>query len=193
MATILGLHGSSGHPAVIRSVIDALDLQADILCPEGGFADGPGFTFFRRNPDFSIPVDTVLELARQSLAPGGFACLAGSGPLALFGYSSGAVFATAQLAVAPQRIAGAILLRPQVLAEDFAFPALNGMPVLLLSGRSDPRRKPHHAALLGTQLDAAGARLTHHALDTGHEIGPQDVKLSRAWIAGHLPEWRPQP
>ncbi len=194
MVTVLGLHGSSGRPASISSIIDALDLQAEVHCPQGRFADGTGFTFFRRNPDFSIPQELLLELARESFAPDGFAGLQDEEPLALVGYSSGAVFATAQLAVAPQRIAGAILLRPQVLAEDFLFPALNGAPVLLLSGLRDPRRKPHHATMLAAQLQKAGARVTHHALDTGHEPAPEDVSLARAWIADHLPQLlSPQP
>jgi phospholipase/carboxylesterase len=104
------------------------------------------------------------------------------------GYSSGAIFATALLAVAPQLFVGAILLRPQVIAEDFVFPKLSKKPVLIISGLYDSRRQPHHALRLAEQLSAAGAHVTHHALEAGHGWAPDnsDLTLAGSWMAGNL-------
>lgn len=64
MLMTLGLHGSSGHPDVIRSFVEALAPRIPCFCPSGTFPDGDGLTFFQRRPDFNIPAETVLDLAR---------------------------------------------------------------------------------------------------------------------------------
>jgi phospholipase/carboxylesterase len=185
MFSILGLHGSHGHPDVIRSFAEKLTPDITCHCPRGSFADGEGFTFFRRNADFSIPVEPLLDIAGDSLAPSGFLSALGAEPLLALGYSSGAIFATALIAIAPSRFSGAILLRPQVISQTFVFPNLSGKPVLIISGLSDTRRKPEHAILLAEQLSNAGADVTHHAIDAGHALAPDDanVLLCRSWMS----------
>lgn len=183
MFAMLGLHGSSGHPALIQSFIDRLAPDAPSCCPRGAFADGDGFTFFKRNPDFSIPVDELLDLAKESVSPSGIVSGVTSGKILAVGYSSGAIFAAGQLAVAPRLFVGAILLRPQVIADDFTFPNLSGRPVLIISGLHDNRRQPHHALQLAQQLRKAEANVTHHALEAGHGWDDRDLALARTWMA----------
>lgn len=185
MFALLGLHGSSGHPAFIRSFIEKLAPDVSSICPEGTFPDGDGFTFFKRRPDFSIPEEELLDLARDSVSPAGFVCASGSETMLAVGYSSGAIFATALLAVAPHLFVGAILLRPQVISEGFAFPDLSAKPMLILSGLNDSRRQPHHALQLAEQLSAANADVSHHALEAGHGLAPDDADLTLAasWMA----------
>jgi phospholipase/carboxylesterase len=188
MYVVLGLHGSSGHPANIQNFVDRLAPDAPSWCPRGTFADGDGFTFFKRNPDFSIPAEELLHLAERSLLPCGFVSgIAGEKILAV-GYSSGAIFATAQISVAPQMFVGALLLRPQPLAEDFAFPDLSGKPILILSGLEDNRRQPHHAKQLARQLRDAQANVTHHELKAGHGWASDDLDLTlaRKWMMENL-------
>lgn len=188
MYSILGLHGSSGHPAFIQSFIDRLAPDCPSCCPRGTFADGEGFTFFKRNPDFSIPINELLDLAKDSVGPLGFASQVTSAKILAVGYSSGAIFASGQLAVAPRLFVGAILLRPQVIADDFNFPELLGKPVLIISGLHDTRRQPHHALQLTQQLRHAGANVTHHALEAGHGWASDDLDftLARTWMAEKL-------
>lgn len=182
---ILGLHGSSGHPAFIESFIARLAPDSPAFCPRGTFADGDGFTFFRRRPDFSIPAGELMELARQAVSPAGILGEYGGEVMLAVGYSSGAIFASALLAAAPQRFAGAILLRPQVIAEDFEFPDLFGKPVLVISGLHDTRRQPHHALQLVQQLAAAGADVGHRTLEAVHALAADDsdLAIAREWMA----------
>ena len=189
MFGIIGLHGSSGHPLAMQSFIEELAPGVPCFCPQGSFVDGSGFTFFKRRPDFGIPAAELLRLASASLDTGGFIADFARQPMLAVGYSSGAIFATALLAVAPQALIGTILLRPQSIADDFAFPKLNRKPVLLLSGNQDTRRHPRHAQQLATQLAQAGADVTHHALDAGHAWAPDnaDLTLARAWLGKHFP------
>lgn len=188
MFAILGLHGSSGQPAFIRKFVERLAPEVPSYCPQGTFSDGDGFTFFKRRPDFSIPEEKLLELAGASIAAGGLVSEFGSQTMLAVGYSSGAIFATGLLAVAPHLFVGAILLRPQAISEDFVFPDLSGKPVLILSGRHDSRRQPHHALQLAEQLSQAGADVTHHVLEAGHGLAPDDADLTLAasWMATAL-------
>lgn len=191
MFEILGLHGSSGHPNLIQSYISRLAPDIPSYCPRGAFADGEGFTFFRRKLDFSIPTDELLDLAKNSISPSGFVAKVAKKKLLVVGYSSGAVFATAQLAVAPHLFIGAVLLRPQPIAHDFTFPDLartasHRIPILMTSGLQDSRRQPHHALQLAHQLRHAGADVTHYALDAGHDLASPDLTLARTWMAENL-------
>ena len=107
--------------------------------------------------------------------------------LLVIGYSSGAVFAEALLAVAPHLFAGTVLLRPQPIADDFTFPTLSypvGKPILIISGLQDNRRQPYHAPKLACQLQHAEAVVTHHALEAGHDWAShdRDFSLARTWL-----------
>lgn len=89
------------------------------------------------------------------------------------------------MSVMPDRFAGAILLRPEPLAEEFAFPEIQGKPVIILAGRHDERRRPDDATRLAAQLSLARAEVTLHTLDSGHGWAPhdEDVILARSWLA----------
>ncbi len=187
MVGILGLHGSSGHPGLMEPFIKQLAPGVDSCLPTGTLPDGDGFTFFARRRDGSIPEDEVLELAKRSLRVDG--CVAHCQliePL-IVGFSSGAIFGSALLAVAPERFAGAILMRPQPISDDFEFPLLAGKPVLVLSGMQDSRRKPEHARMVTSQLRAAGAAATFHEIETGHGWTEVDVQLTKAWLGQTFP------
>lgn len=187
MISMLGLHGSSGHPHFIDDFIEKLAPELLRNCPRGTIADGEGFTFFKRRADKSIPPQELIDLAKESLSDGGCVSAYGMSNMLVVGFSSGAIFGTALLSVAPEAFAGAILLRPQPISEGFSFPDLSGKPVLIISGMNDQRREPHHAFRVGEQLSTAGASVTHHDLDIGHGLAADDLALARAWMTENFP------
>ncbi|WP_426130818.1 alpha/beta hydrolase [Pararhizobium sp. PWRC1-1] len=189
MIGILGLHGSSQHPAFISEFLVRLAPERQYRSPKGPFADGDGFTFFKRRTDRSIPLDEIMALARQGVSADGFVTVSGLAEILLVGYSSGAIFSSALLAVAPERFVGAILLRPQPISDDFTFPELSGKPVLIISGLHDERREPQHASRIAEQLTDANAALTHHQLDAGHAWSPdnRDLLIARTWLDENFP------
>jgi phospholipase/carboxylesterase len=156
-----------------------------LIAPRGSHSQGAGYTFFRRQSDGSIPCAELLVCAEQWLSDSpGFASSSNE-TILVVGYSSGAIFAEALLAVAPDRFTGAVLLRPEPIAAKFSFPPLIGMPILILAGRHDERRRPDGAVQLAAQLRMARADVTLHLLDTGHDWEPhdQDAVLARSWLA----------
>jgi phospholipase/carboxylesterase len=185
MITLLALHGSSRDETDLVGFSRQIAPDASLVATRGPFPDGSGFTFFRRRPDRSIDSAEIISLAGQWLSRDAKVSLPEQGKIILVGYSSGAIFAEALLAVMPQRFAGAILLRPEPLSADFIFPEMVGKPIIVLEGRHDERRRPGDAALLAVQLRSALAEVTLHTLDTGHGWAPhdEDAVLVRSWLA----------
>jgi phospholipase/carboxylesterase len=186
MFTLLALHGSSRDETDLAEYAIRIAPQARVIAPRGTFQEGDGFTFFKRRADRTIAAAEVVTLARQWLSKGLNPLPPASERVVIAGYSSGAVFAEALLSVMPDRFAGAILMRPEPLSPDFAFPDLTGRPILILAGEHDERRRPAEAPLLAAQLDAVGAKVTLHILDSGHGWAPfdEDIILARAWLTG---------
>jgi phospholipase/carboxylesterase len=133
--------------------------------------------------------EELIALARESISANGFVFACGLKEMLVVGYSSGAIFGTALLALAPESFVGAILLRPQPISDDFTFPELSGKLVLIISGLHDNRREPRHASQVAEQLIAANAVVTHHALDAGHGWAPNgdDLVLARSWMDENFP------
>lgn len=185
MITLLALHGSSRDEPDLRQYAQRIAPDARVVAPRGPYAEGSGHTFFKRRPDRSINSSEIVALAAQWLSDNADTVLAPPGQLIVVGYSSGAIFAEALLSAMPDRFAGVILLRPEPLATEFAFPEMPGKPVIVLAGRHDERRRPDDATRLAAQLAAAQAEVTLHTLETGHGWAShdQDVVLVRSWLA----------
>ena len=186
MATLrlVTFHGSAQNETALSAFAHEVAPDWPHLAPRGPITSGEGFTFTARRADRSIDTNAVVALARETLSPTGDLGAMG-GSLVALGYSSGAIFISALLSIAPERFAGAVLLRPEPLADDFVFPAMVAMPVLILSGKNDDRRKPCAAPRLATQLSDAGSIVTHHALEAGHGWAPNhaDAILTRSWLS----------
>lgn len=185
MVALLALHGSARDETDLAEFSRRIAPHARLIAPRGPFPDANGFTFFRRRPDRSIASTEVVDLAREWLSRAATLLPADTREVVLAGYSSGAIFAEALLSVAPERFAGAILLRPEPLSPGFTFPDMPGKPILVLAGRYDERRRPDDALVLATQLGAARAKVSLHVLDAGHGWAAQDADgtLARTWLA----------
>jgi phospholipase/carboxylesterase len=102
-------------------------------------------------------------------------------PIAV-GFSNGANIAAAVLQLRPEALAGAALLRAMVPLQDPPAADLNGKPVLILSGASDPIVPAENAKRLASLLQTARANVEHRVLPTGHGLSQTDVALTKAWI-----------
>lgn len=185
MVTLLALHGSSRDETDLADFCGRIAPGARLVAPRGAFAEGSGYTFFRRRADRSIDSVETIALAARWLSENAADFPPEPEQIILAGYSSGAIFAEALLSVMPGGFAGAILLRPEPLAADFVFPDMSGKPVLVIAGRHDERRRPDDAARLAAQLEIARAKVTLHELNAGHGWAPddEDILLARSWLA----------
>lgn len=102
-------------------------------------------------------------------------------PLAL-GYSNGANMALALLALHPDALRGAALLRPVLPLDPMPESDLGGLPVLVLHGQGDPYAA--HAGGVAPYLREHGAHVTEATLPGGHALGQGDVAALQRWWAG---------
>lgn len=185
MLTILALHGSGRDETDLIEFCRHLAPEAYIRTPRGSFAQADGFTFVRRQPDRSIAAAEVVKLATDWILHEFETPVGKSEAVIAVGYSSGAIFAEALLAVAPDMFAAAILLRPEPLASGFCFPRMSAKPILIVAGKRDERRLNNDASVLAEQLHEAGAGVSLHVIDAGHGWAQddKDIVVARSWLA----------
>ena len=105
-------------------------------------------------------------------------------PIAL-GFSNGANIAWSLLLHDPELLAGAILMRAMMPFDPRPLPDLDGVPVLILAGASDPLVPADQAALLAAFLGEAGADVTYEVVQGGHGLTGDDLSLAGSWLAKH--------
>lgn len=185
---LLLLHGTGGSEDDLVAFARSAAPGAALLAPRGRVREGEMARFFRRLAEGVFDHEDVRrrahELADFVLAAGREYGL--GRPIAL-GYSNGANIAAALLHLRPEVLAGAVLLRAMVPLEDPPAEPLEGRPVLILSGASDPIIAVDNATRLARTLEQAGARVRHEVLAAGHGLVQDDFALARDWLAGYGP------
>jgi len=190
---LLLLHGTGGNEEDLLPLGRMISPRSALLSPRGKVQENGMPRFFRRLAAGVFDEDDVRQRANE-LADFVEAARARYGiaaPVAV-GYSNGANVAAAVLLQRPTVLSGAILLRATV---PFAQPpraALAGVPVLILSGATDPMISADGAARLTTVLSASGATVTQRTLPVGHELSQADVRLARAWLEEHETRTAPE-
>jgi phospholipase/carboxylesterase len=181
---LLLLHGTGGDENDLLGLGKMVSSGSALLSPRGRVLEHGMPRFFRRLAEGVFDEEDVARRAREL---GQFVGEARqrygiAAPVAV-GFSNGANIAAALLLLQPETLAGAILLRAMVPLSDPPKVALDGKPVLLLSGQADPIVPPSNSARLAALLSDAGAKVTHKVLPAGHQLSQADVTLARDWIS----------
>ncbi|WP_306890777.1 alpha/beta hydrolase [Ancylobacter amanitiformis] len=182
---LLLLHGTGGSEDDLIGLGQRVAPGAALLSPRGKVSEGGANRFFRR---FAEGVFDEEDLARRTHELADFveAARAEHGlaaPVAL-GFSNGANIAAALLMLRPGVLSGAVLLRAMSPFRQPPAAVIDAVPVLMLSGDSDPIVPAENAARLAAALEAAGARVTHRILPAGHGLSSPDLSLTHQFIEG---------
>ncbi|QOZ31835.1 alpha/beta hydrolase [Bradyrhizobium sp. CCBAU 53421] len=181
---LLLLHGTGGDENDLLQFGAMISPGSALLSPRGRVLEHGMPRFFRR---LAEGVFDEQDVRKRALELGAFVEDARrrhgiAAPVAV-GFSNGANIAAALLLMKPEVLAGAVLLRAMVPLSDPPKARLDGKPVLILSGQSDPIVPPGNAARLSAMLADAGAKVTLRTLPSGHQLSQADVNLARDWIA----------
>jgi phospholipase/carboxylesterase len=178
------LHGTGGDETDIIPLGREIAPGAALLSPRGNVLEGGMPRFFRRFREGLFDEDDVRRRAGElaNFVAEARRAYGLAQPLVL-GYSNGANIAAAVLLLHPETLAGAILLRAMAPLAEPPRPDLSGVPVLVLSGSSDPIAPQSNAQRLAAALAAAGARVERDDLPAGHGLTQADVKRSKAFYA----------
>jgi phospholipase/carboxylesterase len=190
---LLLLHGSGGDETSLLAMGRAIAPGAALLSPRGNATDHGSPRFYARpgNPSGN---DAEIQLRTNELAQ--FARAASIryklASLILAGFSNGANMAVHLLLHSRMKWAGAILMRGMAAESDAPQNSLDGTPVLILSGIEDPLVQSDQANDLADQLRRAGAAVTMHWEETGHNLAQGDILMSFDWLRRFYSAPRPQ-
>jgi predicted esterase len=99
------------------------------------------------------------------------------------GYSNGANIAASMLMLCPKVLSAALLFRAMVPLVPDKQPDLSSKSVFISAGSFDPIVPALQTKRLAELLRDAGANVTVHSLQSGHELTRDDVDLARHWLA----------
>lgn len=98
------------------------------------------------------------------------------------GYSNGANIAGSLLFHCTDAFRGAILHHPMVPRRGIGLPDLSGIPVFIGAGRNDPICSPQETEELQKLLSDAGAPVTVHWENFGHQLSQTEANAAAAWF-----------
>ena len=181
---ILLLHGTGGNENDLIPLGQAVAPGSALLSPRGQVLEAGMPRFFRRlaegvfdEADLRRRADDLAAFVADARAQYGLPA-----PIAL-GFSNGANIAAELLLLHSETLAGAVLLRAMEPLRNPPMPDLSDRDVLLVSGAMDPIVPAANGKRLAATLDAAGARVEHETLPTGHGLSQADLTLARRWFA----------
>lgn len=181
---LLLLHGTGGDENDLVPLGARLAPGAALLSPRGKVLENGMPRFFRRLEEGVFDINDLkartLELA--DFIGGARDAYGLEKPIAV-GFSNGANIAASLLLMRPEALRGAVLMRAMMPFEPQTLPDLAGIPVLMLSGTTDPIVPPRSRDRLAQILNAAGADVTHEIVPAGHGLSPHDMAAATRWLA----------
>jgi phospholipase/carboxylesterase len=182
-STIVLLHGSGGTEADLMPLAHRIAPRATLLGVRGRSHEEGIARWFRRLTTMTFDQADIRAEA-EAFAAFVEGAVAGYGldasRMTFLGLSNGANFAAAVMALYPEVIRRAVLLRAVPALEDLPQPDLTGARVLMLTGSRDPFG--NHSQDLVAWLDRCGADLDARTIDAGHELVRDDGIITQKWF-----------
>jgi phospholipase/carboxylesterase len=177
-------HGTGGNERQLLPLGRELLPEATIVSPRGDVSEGGSARFFRRAAEGVYDMD---DLARATEKMTGFVRTVASGypgaPLLGLGYSNGANILASVVFAAPALFDRVVLMHPLIPFAPQIDGSLEGKKILMTAGRRDPICPPNLTARLDSYLRDAGADVTLHWHEGGHEVRQEEIEAARAFLA----------
>jgi phospholipase/carboxylesterase len=187
--TLLLLHGTGGSETDLLGIGAAVLPGSGLLSPRGQVLENGMPRFFRRfaegvfdEEDVKRRAGELGDFVRQQAMEHGF----DETRVIPLGYSNGANIAAAMLLAGAGKFPRAVLIRPMVPlnpAKLDAQPDLSGTEVLLAAGVYDPIATAEQTRRLREILENAGAAVSEHLEQSGHEMTRGDIEAAAKWLA----------
>ena len=183
--TLILLHGTGGDEHDLLPLGADLFPGAALLSPRGQVSENGALRFFRRS---AVGVLDIADWRARTHQLADFIVEASEkydfnpGRAFAVGLSNGANIACGLLLMRPKVLAGVVLFRPMFVAEVSPQPNLTRKAALISAGATDPLLPPGDTKRLQEQLACAGADVTVHVQQAGHNLVPNDIIQSREWL-----------
>ena len=189
LPTLLLLHGTGGDENDLLPLGQALAPGAALLSPRGKVLENGMPRFFRRlamgvfdEQDLRFRTRELHEFVRAASDRYGFDL----GNVVAVGYSNGANIAGSMLLLYPEALRAALLLSPMLPLKPEQMPNLKSVAVFVAAGRVDPIVAPENTKQLVLLLEQAGADVTEHWHQGGHELTHPVVEAAHQWLSSLL-------
>jgi phospholipase/carboxylesterase len=186
--TVLALHGRGAEEGQLLPLLRAADRSCGVLAPRGQVPCPPGWAWCRRHA-VGMPVPSDLRRRAEALGDWldqGLGTLGIPAPLAVVGYSNGAMLAVTFAAARPELVGALALLRGAYPLPSLAARAgLAGTRILASAGAADELLSPDAFAAGVRQLRRLGANVDARVYPgLGHGLGLADAHELRRWLEG---------
>lgn len=183
--TLLLLHGTGGNECDLTPLGRELDPNASLLSPRGKVLENGMPRFFRRLAEGVFDLE---DLRKRTHELADFVIAAAerykidTKNIVAVGYSNGANIAASMLLLRPEILPRAVLFRAMVPLIPEMQPNLSAVHVWIGAGTIDPIVPASEAKQLMDLLRSAGADVTIHFSQGGHELTHEDVDVAREWL-----------
>jgi phospholipase/carboxylesterase len=191
--TLILFHGTGGTEEDLLPLAKLISPESSVLSLRGNVLENGMPRFFKRlaegvfdEEDLIFRTKEVYDFLDQASGQYGF----DRGNLVAAGYSNGANLAGSLLFHYEQALKGAILHHPMVPRRGIPVPDLSGTPVFIGAGKNDPICSAQETEELQELLSAAGASVTVHWEQFGHQLTSTEVKAAAAWFRNHFGDGR---
>jgi len=187
--TLVLLHGTGGTEHDLLPVAQIVSPESSVLSVRGNVLEHGMPRFFRR---LSEGVFDEKDLIFRTIELNEFLNEAATkyeldrNNFIAVGYSNGANIAGSLLFHHQGSLRGAILHHPMVPRRGLKLPDLSGTPVFIGAGRNDPICAPQETEELQTLLTQAGAHVTVHWEQHGHQLTHSEVHAASSWLQSHI-------
>jgi predicted esterase len=183
--TLLVLHGTGGDENEFLPLGREMDPAAALLSPRGQVSENGHLRFFRRLAegifdleDLKRRTDDLADFIGAAARHYGFDV----SKLVAVGYSNGANIAASVLLQRPGILRTAIMLRAMAPFEPETLPDLSGVRAWIAGGKQDVVIAPGETQRLADLLSSAGAEVTAHFFDGGHELTNFELVRAQRWL-----------
>jgi len=187
--TLLLLHGTGGSETDLLPLAERLLPEAAIISPRGRVNENGMARFFRR---IEPGVFDTEDLIKRTNELADFLKIAAEeyhfnhDKLVAVGYSNGANIAASLLLLRPETLRAAILFRPMVPLCPVKRPNLDGVNVLVCSGKHDEIIAPEESFRLAEMLHESCATVSLHWSGSGHGLSTADLEAAQKWVDAKL-------
>lgn len=187
--TLLLLHGTGGTEQDLLPLVNMVDANASFLSIRGNVLENGMPRFFRRLAEGVFDIEDLIFRTKElyeflDYAAGQYGFDRKN--VVAIGYSNGANIAGSLLFHYEDALKGAMLHHPMVPIRDLKLPNLTGTPVFIGAGRNDPICPPQETEDLQALLQEAGADITVHWENAGHQLTRSEITAAAEWYTKHI-------
>ncbi|WP_423188437.1 alpha/beta hydrolase [Alkalibacterium sp. f15] len=182
--TLLLLHGTGGTEQDLLPLAERVDSQANVLSVRGNIDENGMYRYFKRlrpgvfdEEDLKFRTLELNDFLNDAAKEYGF----DRSKIIAIGYSNGANIAGSLLFHYSNTLEGAILHHPMVPLRGLELPDLSDTPIFIGAGTNDPICASQESEELTHLLSDAGADVTLHWENHGHQLTGTEVDAAAKW------------